>query len=329
MNIVITGILFAFIASNVSGKGKYLIIPGACRTEKYQTQNRFWKQPKTLDECKKICDSNSRCGAVSYNSKTKLCLGVSDAASTTSERKWACYVKNEDDNKTCKTKSKKPCVFPFKYRGQVYLSCTTAGNWGTNWCATEVDESKNYEKWGNCDMPTCVRDPVKAEDVSFKEEAIKTAADYDNLCYTCSKILVAVNGQLEKYETYTTGYIESVLKVTKNYISPKIEYLLEAGLFKIHSGEKISNVDFKLFGAEASTHVSKFGGSAGLTVTLAGGSVSIFDLQLALGLSTGGGIIDDSLALKLFGIGGSIGRKTKICVLDTCFGVDFGKLASK
>ena len=61
-------------------------------------------------------------------------------------------------------------------------------------------------------------------------------------------------------------------------------------------------------------------------VTLSGGSVSIFDLQLALGVSSEIGIVDDSLAVKFLGIGGKIGRKTQICVFDSCVGIDFGKL---
>lgn len=155
---------------------------------------------------------------------------------------------------------------------------------------------------------------------------IKKASDYDNLCYTCSTILVGVDGQLEKYETYTTGYIATAIKVTKNYSGPKIEYLLETGIFKIHSGEKLEEVDFTLFGAEASTHLSPTSAGYGVVVKLAGGSVSIFQLQLALGISSEIGIVDDSLAVKILGLGGSIGRKTQICVFDSCFGVDFGKL---
>ena len=83
--------------------------------------------------------------------------------------------------------------------------------------------------------------------------------DYDNLCYTCSVLLVGVNGNLEKYETYSTGYIESAIKITKNYSGPKIQYLIGTGLMKIHSGQKLEEVDFKLFGAEASVHHSAHG----------------------------------------------------------------------
>ena len=247
-------------------------------------------------------------------------------ARTTSERHWACYAKHVQGNKACETTSGKSCQFPFKYRGKVYLSCTKAGNGDKNWCATKVDENKNYQKWENCDMPTCLGDPVKASDVSYKLSDIKNASNYDDLCYTCSKTLVGVDGNLEKYETYTTGYIETVIKVTKNYLGPKIQYLVESGLFKIHSGEKIEEVDFKLFGAEASGHFSATGAGYGAVVKLAGGSVSIFDLQIALGVSSEIGIVDDSLSAKVLGTGVKIGRQIQICAFDICFGVDFGKL---
>ena len=85
-------------------------------------------------------------------------------------------------------------------------------------------------------------------------------------------------------------------------------------------------MDFTLFGAEASAHFSATGAGYGAVVKLAGGSVSIFDLQLALGLSSEAGIVDDSLSVKLFGTGGKIGRQFQICVYDSCFGIDFGKL---
>ena len=53
---------------------------------------------------------------------------------------------------------------------------------------------------------------------------------------------------------------------------------------------------------------------------------SVFDLQLALGLSIEAGIVDDSLSLKLAGKGIKTGRKVEICSLDVCFGVDFGRI---
>ena len=169
--------------------------------------------------------------------------------------------------------------------------------------------------------------PPPSEDVTFSLDVIKEVADYPNMCMFCDKTLVGVGDKLQTFDTYSTGYIESVIKITKNFLGPKIEYLNSAGIMKINSGEvPLEKVEFDLFGAEASVHLSNTGAGAGAVVKLAGGKVSIFQLQLALGVSTEMGIIDDSVAVKVLGVGGSIGRVNKICVFDSCFGVDLGAL---
>merc|ERR1711963_134381 len=165
------------------------------------------------------------------------------------------------------------------------------------------------------------------EDVEFSMEEIKEKGDYENLCYTCSVVLVGFQGKLQRFNTYSTGYADSVIKVTKNYSGPKIQYLNQAGLMQIHSGKiPLEEVDFNLFGVEASTHVSYTGAGYQARVKLIGGKVSVFELQLGIGVSSQIGIVDDSMAVKIFGLGGSIGRKTKICAFDNCFGIDFGNL---
>merc|ERR1711936_33777 len=152
-----------------------------------------------------------------------------------------------------------------------------------------------------------------SEDVEFSLEVIKEKADYENLCFTCSVILVGVNGDLQKF--------------TKNYSGPKIQYLGDAGIMKIHSGEiPMEEVDFNVFGAEASIHISGTGAGYSAKVNLVGGKVSIFELELGVGVSSEIGLIDDSVAVRFLGVGGSIGRKNKICVLDNCFGIDLGAL---
>ena len=162
-------------------------------------------------------------------------------------------------------------------------------------------------------------------------------AHYDSMNFLDSVILFRKDGELYNNDdnSYKTGYVDVVIKITKNYAGPKIQYLTAAGLMQINSGaEPIEKVSFSVFGASASVQHSMCGGvvcgaQASATVVLAGGSVSIFDLQLALGISTGAGIADDSLSIKFLGTGVSVGRKVGICVLDTCFGVDFGRLGRK
>ena len=50
---------------------------------------------------------------------------------------------------------KKPCVFPFKYKGKIYNGCITVNDPKAKaWCSTEVDDGGshilNQEFWGHC-----------------------------------------------------------------------------------------------------------------------------------------------------------------------------------
>jgi hypothetical protein len=56
----------------------------------------------------------------------------------------------------CKTVGSKPepCVFPFRYEGQLFNRCTgTDAEDGSVWCATEVDNTGEVieGRWGDCD----------------------------------------------------------------------------------------------------------------------------------------------------------------------------------
>merc|ERR1711936_790214 len=72
--------------------------------------------------------------------------------------------------------------------------------------------------------------PPPSEDVTFSLDLIKEVADYPNMCMFCDKTLVGVGDKLQTFDTYSTGYIESVIKITKNLLGPKIEYLNSAGI---------------------------------------------------------------------------------------------------
>ena len=53
------------------------------------------------------------------------------------------------------------CIFPFKYKGVKYNSCTTAGNGNIPWCATSLTSDGTYNGWGNCDVEKCQTDKLK------------------------------------------------------------------------------------------------------------------------------------------------------------------------
>lgn len=62
------------------------------------------------------------------------------------------------DNSDCKTITFQKCIFPFKYDGKTYNTCTTDDNWSWNskpWCATTLDANGYKEDYGFCDMRTC------------------------------------------------------------------------------------------------------------------------------------------------------------------------------
>ena len=59
---------------------------------------------------------------------------------------------------SCKTKTGKTCILPFKYGNKEHDGCIKQWSDWEPWCATSVDEDGNYVKmngsWDNCD-PSC------------------------------------------------------------------------------------------------------------------------------------------------------------------------------
>jgi len=58
----------------------------------------------------------------------------------------------------CETITGRRCVFPFKYRGKTYNSCTNDGTTnGQPWCAYEIQRDGNAVpgKWEDCDPSVC------------------------------------------------------------------------------------------------------------------------------------------------------------------------------
>ena len=51
----------------------------------------------------------------------------------------------------------KPCIFPFKSGGQEVNYCIKSNKKGRYWCATSVDNLRNYKDWGYC-TDSCTKD---------------------------------------------------------------------------------------------------------------------------------------------------------------------------
>ena len=57
---------------------------------------------------------------------------------------------------SCYTKTRKACIFPFKYAGRIYNQCIDLLNSGTPWCSTRVDSYGHHVAghWDDCEE-TC------------------------------------------------------------------------------------------------------------------------------------------------------------------------------
>ena len=157
---------------------------------------------------------------------------------------------------------------------------------------------------------------------------------YKNLCWTCSMILTGKCGYLEKVDIpgsnnyHARGYVDNVIKVTKNYGGPKFEVLNDAGVWRVYAnpGTPMAKVAIDVLGIQAGSHVAPFGVGYEASAHLFKGSASMVDFQVGAGLSSNIGIVDDSVSVKLLGIGFNLGRKNGICIFDNCIGVDLGAL---
>jgi len=137
-------------------------------------------------------------------------------------------------------------------------------------------------------------------------------------------------GGLIEEDTYKVGYIKAAVEKPKdpNCVCCSVTYLTKLGLFHINSAKDakpIESIDFNTFGAEASAKSSCTYAGVKAKLVLAGGSVSMFDLQLGIGVSSDIGYDLDTYTaeVKLLGVGISLGGETGICALDNCFKINF------
>ena len=161
-------------------------------------------------------------------------------------------------------------------------------------------------------------------------ESILRIIDYDNMPLFSSKIVAHINASWESVETYDAFCADLVCKVTKNLTGPTFAVKAVADVFHVHSGpgakSALEQVDAHFFGASAGVSASATHVEANAKATLSGGEVSVFNWHLGAGVSTGGGIKDDSVSMKVAGCGVQIGRKVGISVFDNELAIDFGKL---
>lgn len=160
----------------------------------------------------------------------------------------------------------------------------------------------------------------------------KKAANYDQMQIGESVLLIyfGEDKYVASHDQYMdVGNAKSGVIVTKNLSGPHFALVAQAGLINIHSNKTgIEAVDFNILNASAQAEVSSTFIGAGASLELVGGSASIFELKLAIGVDTGIGIKDDSLSVEVLGTGLSIGRKVGVTVLGSEFAIDFGRVFS-
>ena len=79
----------------------------------------------------------------------------------------------------CVASNGKPCKFPFRFRGQLYASCTTDHDAeGKAWCSTQTDSEANHiigtGEWGHCPA-TCPTNILTTPRTDENGEAVTTA----------------------------------------------------------------------------------------------------------------------------------------------------------
>jgi len=103
----------------------------------------------------------------------------------------------DEQKEDCLTMSGSACIFPFRFRGQVYNSCTVTGDTaGKAWCSTKTDQHGNHVSsgghWGYCkpQLDTCYTAAKQKTTISStKDEATSNpkdkCANYSkNTCYS-------------------------------------------------------------------------------------------------------------------------------------------------
>lgn len=164
------------------------------------------------------------------------------------------------------------------------------------------------------------------------EDIILKVADYPNMPMFSSVILAGENGSWETVEHLEVVYADLVIKLTKNLTGPTFAVVAKAGAFRITTGPEaekaIQKVDTQILSASSGASVSNTHAEVNAKATLVGGDVSVFNFNLGVGVSTGGGIKDDSLSVKVAGCGVQVGRKLGISVFGNELAIDFGKFFS-
>lgn len=172
----------------------------------------------------------------------------------------------------------------------------------------------------------------KVKDIKNLELEWKKAADYENMKIGESKMLLYFGESKyvahKENDEIDIANVKSGVIVARNYTTPQFTLIAKANLINIHNNASASlkAVDFNILSPEAKAEVSRLYIGGGAEFQLAEGKLSAIDLKLAIGITTGFGIKDDSLHIELFGTGVFIGRKVGVSFLGSYLKIDLARL---
>ena len=154
---------------------------------------------------------------------------------------------------------------------------------------------------------------------------ILSAADYDHMEMFSSKTLGKTEAGVWVEENAKALFAGIYVKVTKNLLGPSFEVFSKAGVFNVSLNDELTPINFDIGTAKAGTVTSNTYAGADAKLKLAGGSAGPVDLNLGVGVSSGVGIKDDSVNVKVAGCGVTVGRKIGVSVFDNSISFDLGK----
>ena len=158
-----------------------------------------------------------------------------------------------------------------------------------------------------------------------EKRTILEAVDYKHMDTFQTRVAIKLeSGTWTCLDRKSTMHAPMCCKVTKNRSGPQMEFLSKTPGFV-----DVENDDGEFMGigtAHRGLSTSRTHTEAMATVSLIGGHASGVDFNVGAGLSTGGGIKDDSISIKVLGCGIIFGRKMGMSFFDNSIAVDFGKV---
>ena len=157
--------------------------------------------------------------------------------------------------------------------------------------------------------------------------------DYDSMSIGSSAILVRIGESWSKLgDVDCLTDVELVCKLTKNILGPsfavtaKVNIPLGSDAQSIREKMDDLQLESQFMTASVGASTSRTHVEASAKLTAAAGESGPISYHVGAGVSTGAGIKDDSVTVKVAGMGVQVGRKVGLSVFDNSFSIDLAKL---